>query len=149
MHDRLRQHVGDADDEPERPAARAPLDALQEFPAQREDLVRVSKRHLTRVGEDQRPPLAQEELLAEDLLEAMDLAADRRVSQVQLGARADDAAFLRHHPEVQKMVVVQPLHGPTEYVGFPDAGRKTILIVELSISPEVLARGAGPRCWPQ
>ena len=87
MHDRLRDHVGDADHEPQRLPGRPPLQRVLELLAEREDLVGVAERDPPAVGQHEVATLAREQLLAEDLLEPMDLAADRRMRQAQLLAR--------------------------------------------------------------
>ena len=51
-----------------------------------------------------------EQLLAQRLLEQAQLRADRRLREMELPRRRGDAPLVRHHPEVEEVVVVQPLH---------------------------------------
>ena len=56
--------------------------------------------------------LLHKQLLAERLLELPDLSADGRLGEPQLRGGARDAALFGDGPEVQQVMVVEPLHGP-------------------------------------
>ena len=98
------------DNQPQRLSARPPLERVDEFATQREDLVGVAERDAARLGQHQASSPAREQLLTENLLQAVDLPADGGMRQAKLLARADDAALLGHHPEVEEVVIVEPLH---------------------------------------
>jgi hypothetical protein len=110
VHDRFGEHVGDPHHQAQRPPAGASLHRVHELAAQREDLVGVPIRHPPGVGQDQIPALSVEQLLAEDVLQAMDLAADGGMSETQLLAGPDDAPLLGDGPEVEKVMIVEPFH---------------------------------------
>src|SRR5207237_3861699 len=94
---------------------RASLDRVQELLAEGKDFVRVAKGDPTRFGQHEVPSFADEQLLPEDFLEAMNLSADGRVGQAELLTRANDAPLLRDRPEVEEVVVVELFHN-AEYM---------------------------------
>src|SRR5439155_24205538 len=63
------------------------------------------------VGGDEAVSLAQEQLLAERLLEALDLRADGGGREPKLLRRVRDGAGPRDGPEVEQVVVVEPRAG--------------------------------------
>ena len=75
-----------------------------------EDVRRVLVRELPRLRQRERTTNALEDLLAERILERMDLRADRGLRQPQHLRRARDRAFASDRPEVEEVVVVQPRH---------------------------------------
>src|SRR5207253_963047 len=105
-----RDHVGYADHEPQRLPGRPPLERLLKLLAERNDLVGIAKRDPAAVGQHEVAATADQQLLAEDFFEPMDLAADRRVCEAKLLAGLRDASVLRDHPKVQEMMVIEPLH---------------------------------------
>ena len=132
-HQRRGQDVRDADDQPQRLAARPSLERVDELAPEREDLVGVAERDPAGLGEHEVAPPAGEQLLAQDLFEPVDLAADRRMRQAQLLARPDDAALLGDHPEVEEVVVVEPLHARRgAYVVFCDDARSNFRIAYMA-----------------
>src|SRR4029077_9684591 len=76
-----------------------------------------------------------EQLLADHVLEPADLSADGGLGQTELGAGADDAAIPGDGPEVEQVMVVEPLHGtrprpgPPNYIGIFDDARSIFRIV--------------------
>src|SRR3954452_4720134 len=63
----------------------------------------------------------------------MDLAADRGMRQAELLARADDAPLLGDDPEVEQVVVVEPLHDRRgAYVAFYDDGGSNFRIAYMA-----------------
>ena len=107
----LGQHVGDADHHAGRTAPRRPLlhDAGKLL-AELEDLVGVLEDELARLGEADGPSGAAEERRAECPFQRRHLSADGRLRQLQQLAGTSDAPFAGHGPEIQQMVVVQPVH---------------------------------------
>ncbi len=110
MHDRLREHVRYADDEPHLALSPA-VHGVDELLAEREDLLGVARDDAPGVGEHEVAALAHEQLRAEHVLEAMDLPADRRVSEAQHATGFRDAAFSGDDPEIEQVVIVQPVDG--------------------------------------
>src|SRR5262249_25001062 len=100
----------DPDHQAERLSACPSLDRVQELPAERENLIGVAERHAAHLGQHEIPPLAREQLLAQDLLEAMNLAADGRMRQAELLASAGQTPLLRNDPEIEQVMIVQPFH---------------------------------------
>src|SRR6266852_1097160 len=93
-----------------RPVSRH-LTASRKLLPERADFICVAERYATDVRQHEIPPLPGEPLLAENLFEPMDLAADRGVRQSELLARPDNAPPpLRDDPEVEEVVVVEPFH---------------------------------------
>ena len=113
LDQRLGQRVGHPHGEPERPGRGPPLQRAEQVLSEREDLVGVPEHRPSHVGEDQFPADPVEQLLAQDLLQPPDLSADGRLRQPKLGAGPHDAAIAGHRPEVQEVMIVQPLHAGT------------------------------------
>src|SRR4029078_5793852 len=110
VNHRLRDHIGYADHEPRRLPRRPALQRVLELLAEREDLIGVAKGDAPAVGQNQVATAASEQLLTQDLFGPVDLPADRRVRQAKSGTGSRDASMLRDHPEVQDVMVIQPLH---------------------------------------
>ena len=79
MGHELRQHIGHAHVQPQRPSRRPILDGIDQLTPKREDLVGVLKHHLPHVGRHQAAPLPAKELFVEGPLEGPDLRAHRRL----------------------------------------------------------------------
>jgi hypothetical protein len=62
------------------------------------------------LGQRQAPATLLEQLLAQRLLERAELQADRGRRQAQLLRRLGHAALAEDRPEVEQVVVVEPLH---------------------------------------
>ena len=62
------------------------------------------------VGEHERAAGALKQLLAELMLQGPNLAADGGLRQAQFFTGARDRALARDGPEVEQVVVIQPLH---------------------------------------
>lgn len=77
---------------------------------QREDLFGVAVDDLAHLREHQTPPLSFEQLLPERTLERTDLRAHGRVRERELAGCLRHATLARHQPEVEQVVVVQPIH---------------------------------------
>jgi hypothetical protein len=107
----LRHLVGDADVEAQRPPGRPVLDRVEQLLPEAEDLLGVAVDDPTDVREDQMAPFATEQPLVENVLELADLPAHGRLCEPQLGRRLRDAALTGREPEVEKVVVVEPVHG--------------------------------------
>src|SRR5205085_1180124 len=82
--------------QPQGAAAGAPFQRVDELAPQREDLVGVAKRDPPGLGQHQVSPAPREQLFAQDVLQAVDLAADGGMREVELLAGAHDAALSRH-----------------------------------------------------
>src|SRR5205085_1715746 len=90
--------------------------------------VRVAEGNTSTVRQDQVATAASEQLLAQDLLEPMDLPADRRVCQAELGAGSRDASMLRDHPEVEQVMVIEPFHPDRSMSSFSNRDRDSVVI---------------------
>ncbi len=110
VRDQLRHHVGDPDLHAHRPLRRPVAQRVAELAPEGEDLVRIPQRDPPRLAQHQRPPRLLEQLLAEGLLQQAELSADRRLGEIQLPRGRRNAALVRHDPEIQEVMVVQPLH---------------------------------------
>ena len=86
-------------------------DRLHHLPARREDLVRVAVDEPAHLREREPPPGLAQQLLREDGLQPVDLRADRGGREPQLLGRRPEAARPDDGPEVEQVVVVEPLHG--------------------------------------
>ena len=111
VHDQLRDRIRHAHGEPRRPARRPPLERLEQFAAGREDLRGVPVDDAADVGQHERAALALKQTFSERLFQDLDLGADGRLRQPQLLGRLRDAALAHDGPEVQQVVVVEPVHG--------------------------------------
>jgi len=131
VRDQLRHALDHADHEARRPP-RAAL-AFQRFlqlASNSEDLVRIAVDEATALRQHQVSPRSDEELLVERLLERPQLAADRGLRKTQFLAGLRDGSLAGNHPEVQQVMVVEPLHWRRRaYCGFSDWSTRNILFV--------------------
>src|SRR5262245_62448146 len=88
--------------------------------AEREDVLRIAEHDLPDIREREVPTRAREQLLAERRLERANLGAHGGLCQAQLLSRPADTAFTRGKPEVEQMMVVEPLHAWGESIGSDD-----------------------------
>lgn len=77
MHDGFREGVGNPAHETDRFSTRQSLCGIHELSPNGEDLFGVAQRDMSELGEYQPAALSFEEVLAEDLLQPMNLGADR------------------------------------------------------------------------
>src|SRR4051812_46983212 len=110
--------VEDADVEAQRLARGAPAHRFQELAADGEDLVGVAVDHPSYVGGNEPAAYAGEELVSEGLFERVNLGAQRRVRQPEGPSGGDQAALANHDPEVEQVMVVEPLHGANVTTGY-------------------------------
>ncbi len=110
IRDDLGDLIGDADLEAHRPPGRAILERVHQLAAEAENVVGIAKDDAAHVGEDEVASRSLKQFFAELIFEHADLPADRRLREPELLARARDGALARDGPEVQKVVVVEPLH---------------------------------------
>ena len=110
VHDPLRHHVGDPDCEAGGQPGRPPLHRVPHLGPEREDLLCVAVDDPAHLGERELAAGAGEQLLAELILEGMDLPAESRVRQAQHPAGARETAFPRDGEEVEQVMVVEPFH---------------------------------------
>jgi hypothetical protein len=136
----LRQHVRHADDEAHRPARRTVLHGVEQLAPQAEDLVGIAIDRAAHVGELEPAADALEELLVERVLQRADLRADGRRREAELVARAADAALACGEPEVEEVVVVQPLHAAKGYFVNTEWSRRYFLFARIVIRPHHDAR---------
>jgi hypothetical protein len=120
----LRNRIGDADGEAQRAACGPAAHRFRKLAAVGEDLVRVAVDGAAHVGQHERTPAALEEGLPELPFELTDLGADRGLREPQHGRGAGDAPLPGDVPEVEQVVVVEPLHG-----GVPLADRSSGSII--------------------
>ena len=109
----LGDHVGHAHHEARLPARRVSADRGQQVATEREDLVGIEVHLAANVGEHQAPPTALEELLPQLILEHTQLATQSGLCQAQLSGCGRYAACAGDRPEVQKVMVIEPLHRTT------------------------------------
>ncbi len=95
-----------------RPADGPALQGLEQLAADAEDLVGIAVHQAPHIGEDQPAALPFEQLVADHVLEQLDLRADGGLREPQLVGGARHAAFPHDGPEVEQVVVVQPVHMP-------------------------------------
>ena len=110
MDNQLAQGVGDTDYQPEATPCAPASDGIGQLSAQRKDLVGIAIDRAASVGEHQRPAPAFKELGLERLLELLQLAANCRLGEVQPAAGCSNAALAGDGPEIEQVVVIQPVH---------------------------------------
>ena len=98
--------IGYADTEFQGTRMRMQADHLLQFGFEREYLFGIAESEPSGFGEFQLAALPPEQFAAEILLQKLDLAAYGLWRDVQVFAGADDAAELRHFPEILKMFQV-------------------------------------------
>jgi hypothetical protein len=108
--DQLGDHIGHSDHQASGASNRVALDRVLQLPAEAEDLIGVAKGDPPQLGEHQPAPAPAEELLSQRVLQRPNLPAEGRLGQAKLGAGLGQAALARHHPEVEQVMVVEPLH---------------------------------------
>src|SRR4051812_20154780 len=108
--DELGERVHHPDAELLRPPRRTAAHHVQKLAAEAEDLVRVPVDDASHLGGLEGAALALEELFAQRLLQRADLRAERRMREPKLFRGAGDSAFANGCPEVQEVVVVEPIH---------------------------------------
>ena len=113
VRDQLGHRIGDAHREAHRLPGRPALHRLEQLPSETEDLVGVAEHQPAHVREHEPPAGPREELLTQHGLERAQLGAHRWLGQPQLRRGARHAPMTRHDPEVEEVVVVEPLHGAT------------------------------------
>jgi hypothetical protein len=89
-----------------RPAAQR----LAQLAPEREDLVGVAVHHASGLGQRHRPSLPLEQTLAQRALQPLHLRADARLRDAQLLRRPRYTTLAGDHPEVEEVVVVEPVH---------------------------------------
>ena len=75
-----------------------------------EDLIRVPEHQAAGLGEHERPALPPEQALAHRPLEQSDLRADRRLRQPQFLRCLRNAPLPDDRPEIEQMMIVEPVH---------------------------------------
>jgi hypothetical protein len=110
LGDELGDNVGDADGEAELLTGGDAVDDVLELVAEAEDVIGVAQDGAADVGEDEAAALSLEELVAERLLEELELGADGGLGEVELLAGLGDGAGAGDGPEVEEVVVVEPAH---------------------------------------
>jgi hypothetical protein len=112
VHGQLGNAVGDAQVQPQRLAAGGLAHAHGQQLTQRKDVVGLVQRRHAGVGQHQVAPFGAQQAYAQRLFQLAHLGADGLHGHVQPLGGAGNAAFLGHHPEVEKMAVVEALaHG--------------------------------------
>jgi hypothetical protein len=117
VHEHLGQRVGHAHGESQRLPAGPVVEGVLQLPAEGEDLVGIAVDHPAGVGEGERFAGAVEERRLERLLQGPDLRAHRGLGEVEPPAGLRDAALADGGPEVEEVVVVEPVHGPLREKG--------------------------------
>ena len=117
-HHEFGHHIGDAHDQLERMTQSSTLHRIEQFPAQREDLVRVTVNDAAGLGEFEAPAASVKKRLTQRLFKPLDLGTDRGMGQVQDSGSGQDPSFPHHNPEVHEMMVVKRFHGIEVYVDF-------------------------------
>ena len=111
MHEQLRERIGHAHGEPQAAAGGAALHGLAEFATERKDFVSVAVDHPAGLGEHDRPTGAIEELGFERFLQGLDLPAHGGLGEMEKPAGLRDAPLAGRDPEIEEVVVVEPVHG--------------------------------------
>ena len=111
VDDQLRHGVGHADGERHGALAGPSLERVDQVAADAEDVVGVLIHDAPDIGQRLHAPLPGEERLADGGLERPHLRADRGLRQVQLFGGLRHAALADDGPEIEEVVIVQPVHG--------------------------------------
>lgn len=102
--------VCDADDQSGRMPIHLPFDRIHQLLPGRKDVFGVLEHQMSHLRQRQPSPCSDEQLLAQGIFQLPDLSADRGLSQAEFFARFRHGAVLRDRPEIQEMMVVQPIH---------------------------------------
>src|SRR5690606_22285282 len=78
---------------------------------EREDLVGIAENHPTHLGERELATDLREQLLAELVLERVNLRAQGRMGEAEHLAGLGEPSLASDDPEVEQVVVVHPFHG--------------------------------------
>src|SRR6185369_15933098 len=102
--------------------------------------------HAAHLGDAQAAERTLEQLFAQGDFERADLAAQSGLRQTQLHRGASHRALSSHHPEIKKVPVVEPIHGPHHTSSLPMSCIQTIYFLRVSRSAMVRdARGSSSR----
>lgn len=104
------KEVGDADCEGDDTVSLGAFEAFHEFLAGGEDFFGVVEDESADFGESEFATFAFVEFAADRFFELPELAADGGLGEVEFRGGAADAAFAGDVPEVQQVVVIQPIH---------------------------------------
>jgi hypothetical protein len=110
LREHLGEDVGDSDGEAKGHALGASGHGVHQLAAGRENSLGVAVHHHSEIRQRQVAPDAFEELATERHFESSDLAAQRRLSQAKLVGGVRDGAEAGGRPEIEQVVIVEPLH---------------------------------------
>src|SRR4029453_2574466 len=110
VSDLFRKNVVDADHQAQGAARGAALDSVQDFLANRKNLLGTTIDGEAQFRRNKIASGAFQELLTQLILETPELCADRGRREPKFLASLGDAAGPDNRPEVKKVVVVQPFH---------------------------------------
>ena len=112
MHQQFRQRVRHADDDPRRHTNGMARDRVLQLPPQREDLIGIPVDHLARFGQPDRSASPFEEPRLQRLFQVSNLTAHGRLREMQQLAGLGDASLAGRRPEVEQVMIVEPVHRP-------------------------------------
>ncbi|CUS37326.1 hypothetical protein COMA2_30215 [Candidatus Nitrospira nitrificans] len=107
---RFRDGVRDAHDQSGRMPVCLAFDRVHELLTGRKDVFGVFEHQLSHLRQCEPSPCSDEQLLAQGIFQLTDLSADRGLSQAEFFARFRHGAVLGDGPEIQEMMIVQPIH---------------------------------------
>jgi hypothetical protein len=102
--------MSNADHKTQRPLRRPPFDHSYQFLPEQEDVVCILEHLSARFREFQTAAYTAEKLLPDRILQFMNLRAYGGLGPPQFCGRSGYTSFAGDSPEVQQMVVVQPVH---------------------------------------
>ena len=111
--DQLGNQVRDPDSQFDGLPSRIAAQGLLQLAPESEDVNRIAIHNLTNIGQYQPAASLLEELFPKGVLQRADLSTYGWLRQAQNFASASNTAFARDRPEIEKVVIVEPLHTST------------------------------------
>ena len=110
--DQLGHHVSDAHVQPPGSSRWSPPQRVLQFATNREDFIGIPKDGVAHLGQGEIATNLFEQLVPHRRLQPLQLGTDGRLSQQQAFGGPRHAAFAGDHPEIQQVVIVEPVHSP-------------------------------------
>lgn len=133
MRNELGDDIRHTDVELHRPAGGPPLECVEELTAERKNLIGIAIDDLAGFGELEVPADAREHLVPQRFLKGPDLRGDRGLLEIEAFAGGGDGTFACDDPEVEQMMVVEPIHAVSRYTNTSKKSMDRRRIIYLSM----------------
>ena len=122
----LWQKVWNSHRENQTAAGLLPFQSLHQFLTRGKNFFRVVKNHFSGFCQSQISAMPFVQFAAHRLLQLAQLSTDGGLRQMQRVGGLADAAFTSHRPEIQQMVIIQPVHVQAPFLSKAGRDRRSI-----------------------